>query len=551
MKKIRVAILQFLICFFLFSAACFALSDIAPAGETMKLFLGEAKTISVTNPTRIAIGNPAIVDVSQVTKSEISLNPKAIGNTTLIFWDAFGEQSIKLRVVSEDMDEIKRRVDNVLAKFNLAGITSQANDDEGKVFVMGNFKAQGEKDSVASALATLKDKIVDLTNIKEDESVVEIDVQVLELDKDATNTLGFTWPGSIELTEQGSPALGTSSASQVGTTQSINAAASLGSKWSTLFKVLNLSRNQFVFKLDALVQEGKARILSRPRLACQSGKEAQLLVGGEKPVLTTQIASGSGSQGTQVEYKEFGIKLNIRPVVMEEGRIKIGVKVEVSDVGAADILGSSSAPTAKAYPLSKRTANTELFVDNGQTLSIGGLVKQKSEEDLRKVPWLGDVPVLGTFFKQHTKRSGNGTGERGDAELFITITPTIVSSGISTSIPKKKGVGALSIPTSNISEDLTDPVVSYSRIIQKRIMDNLTYPFSAKEAGFQGPATLKLHLSYQGELLDVSVEKSSGYKILDDNAINVAKQIYSYPPFPASVDSKELWIDIPIVYSLN
>ena len=94
-------------------------------------------------------------------------------------------------------------------------------------------------------------------------------------------------------------------------------------------------------------------------------------------------------------------------------------------------------------------------------------------------------------------------------------------------------------------------MTKYSRIIQKRILDNLTYPQNAKEAGFQGTTRLRLKLSYQGELLDAEVKSSSGYKVLDDNAVNTAKMSASYPPFPPAIKDKEIWVEVPVIYQLE
>lgn len=500
--------------------------------EELRLYLGEVKIISVNNPTRIAIGNPNIADVVSVSRNEITLSSKAAGSTTLVFWDNFGEQSYRIKVFSEEMNEIKRRVDNLLQKLNLPQVYTQAEEEEGKVLLLGRVKTAQDRERIFSALGTLKDKIADLLEIKEEEAVVEIDVQILELNKDATKVLGFTWPGTVTLTEKGSPGI-----------------ADAGVKWSDfskLFQIVNLSRAQFSWTLDALVQEGKARILSRPRLACQSGKEAELLVGGEKPIMTTEVSEGS--TGTSVDYKEYGIKLKIKPTVNEEDQIKVALSVEVSEVGTADTLGSSGSPTAKAYPLIKRSASTELFLNDGQTMAIGGLIKQKTEEDIRKTPGLGDVPLLGLFFRKKSTKLGGGQGERGDSELFITLTPTIIT-------PKEtketKEVKTKIVP-SLIKEDFSDdPIAGYANIIQKRIVEKLAYPASAKAAGFQGKVKLSLHLSYRGELLETKIKDSSGYKILDDNAISTAKGIVSYPPFPSVIEEKELWIDIPIAYHLN
>ena len=505
-------------------------------GEELKLYLGEIKVLSVNNPNRIVIGNPNIVDVTNVNKSEITLSPKAIGTTTLVIWDNFGEQPYQIRVLTEDMQEIKRRIDNMLAKLGLPGVYARAVEDEGKVILLGEVKTPAERERVSTALAALKDKTIDLILVREEEAVVDIDVEVLELDKDATRTIGFTWPSSqtITLAEAGFP--------QIASSRPI----------AKLFTIGNLYRSQFLWTIDALVQEGKARVLSRPRLACQSGKEAELLVGGEKPIFTTTVAATTGAQGTQVEYKEFGIKLKIKPTVTEQKQVKLALNVEISEVGTAEFIGQSTNRTAQAYPLSKRNASTELFLDNGQTLAIGGLTKQKLEEDVAKTAFLGDFPLIGALFRKKTTRIGDGINSRGNVELFIILTPTIVTERREALAKKNKETeSSYALDTPFIEKVTPVSLQDYTRVVQKRILDNLNYPNAAKEAGFQGIVKLSLHVSYSGELLDVAVKSSSGYAILDENAMGVARQVTPYPPFPPSIEQKDLWIEIPIVYQLN
>lgn len=535
------------IIFFLFFNILFFWNspETAEYTEDMRLIVGETRIISSLLPSRVVIGNPKVADITEVTNSEITISAKGPGVTKLIFWDTFGEQSINIKVVQEDMQVVKDRVDNILEKLALPEVYTKAEDEEAKVLILGRVKRPQEKERIAVALDTLKDKILDLVEIKEDESIIEIDVQVLELSKDATSTLGLTWPGSLSLVEIGSPGI-----------------ADGGSKAETLFKVFKLQRatisgttvtsNHFTFKLDALIQEGKARVLSRPRLACQSGKEAQLLVGGEKPILTTQsVTGGAGAQGTTVEYKEFGIKLNIKPTIMEENRIKLSVNVEVSDVGDAEILGRTTEPTAKAFPLTKRTAATELYLQNGQTMAIGGLIKQKTEEELRKFPWLSDIPILGLFFRQKTTKIGKGFGSKGDTELFITLTPTVVSK----EVPPKNRVPAQRFrqretePFKNL--DIKLDLVNYIRAVQLKILNATFYPTEARDAGWEGNVKLSLNITADGYLKETRVVQSSGYKVLDDAALEVAYKAVPYQPFPPEVDAEELWVDVPIIYKKN
>lgn len=502
--------------------------------EEVTLYAGQVKVFPTNIPRRIVIGNPDIADVTTVTDTEITVLGKAQGTTTFVFWDGSGEQDFKIRVFAEDLKDIKQRIDSLLKELNLPDIYTRLAESEGKVLLLGAVKTHQDVEHIGTLLDSLKDKIVNLVKVKEEDAVVDIDVQVLELNKDATATLGFTWPGSLAVTEQGYPS-----------------AASTASKFSTLFVVKKFSRSGFEWAVDALAQEGKARILSRPHLACQSGKEAELLVGGEKPIITTEVASSGGS-GTNVEYKEFGIKLKIKPLVVENERIKLALNVEVSDVGAAETIGSTGATnvtTAKAYPLTKRSASTELMLNNGQTMVIGGLMKQKTEEDVRKTPGLGDVPLLGLFFRKKTTRIGGGQGERGDTELFITLTPNIIRGG-GEEIKRFQEAEEEPIPEikSLEAQDLPEELKTYIKAIQTKVLRQIYYPKEARDAGWQGTVKLALFIKSDGTLKDIKVSDSSGFKILDDAACEAVKKVAPFYALPAQLNLSELRIEIPVVF---
>ena len=506
------------------------------AEQEIKLYVGQAKILSVSSPKRVAVGNPEIADITDISKNEMTLGPKAPGSTTLVIWDSLGERSYKIKVLAEDIQELQRRMDNLLKALNFTQVSTKTAEDEGKVLLLGRVKSTQDRERIYTALGALKDKTIDLIEIKEEESAVDIDVQVLEISQDATKTLGFTMPASVTASEP----LGRF---PLAMRQSMDA----------IFHVFDWPRSTFQVRLDALVQEGKARILSQPRITCQSGKEAELIVGGEKPIFSTDAVTGGGSS-ISIEYKEYGIKLNIKPTITKEEQIKLALKIEVSEVEEAETIGNPDQPSAKAYPLKKRNASTELLVNNGQTFAIGGLIKQKTEEDVRRTAGLSDVPIIGLLFRKKTTRIGGGTGERGNTELFIIMTPTIIRSQVpgeaaaeETRISKVSSLRAVPRP----SADILDPVAIYARFIQGRILEKLTYPQLAQDAGFQGTVTLSLYLSSLGELLEVSVKNSSGYKLLDENALTAAKTLFPYPPFPASIKQQELRLDIPIDYRLD
>lgn len=536
MKKISFILLLFIVSVTLQAKNNFALNSGLDNDEII-LYLGEQKFFPINQPTRIVIGNPDIADIVNVTKKDFAISPKIPGTTTLIYWDASGEHSFAIKVYKENMEAIKKRIDKLLQKLNFTDINTQITEEESKVLLLGSVKTAEDRERALLVLGPMKEQIIDLLVIKEEENVIDIDVQMVEIDKDATNTLGFTWPGSITLTDAST---------------SVSSAVT-GLK--NVFYVSKFTRTAFNVTLDALAQEGKARILSRPHLACQSGKEAELLVGGEKPILTTTVAAETGAQGTQVEYKEFGIKLNIKPTIREGDKIQLALKMEVSEIGAAEVLGAANAPTAKAYPLSKRNTSTEMFLNNGQTMAISGLIKEKTEEDVRRTPFLSDIPLIGGAFRKKTTKIGGGTGERGNTELFVMLTPTIMPKKNAAKpveekpVPKEEVI--MQAPEAIPVKREPSPIEFYSSVVQKKIVDTLSYPTDAKDSGFQGTVKLSLHLDYSGKLLDVSIKSSSGHNVLDDSAISTARSISLYPPFPKSIQKQDLWLDVPIEYRLN
>jgi pilus assembly protein CpaC len=639
---------------------------VAGTGLEQTFYMGEIKAVSVDSPSRVVVGNPAVADVISVSAQEIMVAGKGAGATNLIWWDDFGEHHLRLRVFTEDMGEIKSRIDGLIKELNLPKVFTRTADSEGKVLLLGSVKSNEEMDRIKTALGLLFARTTNLIQIEEEKAIIELDVEVLEVNKDATKTLGMNWldstTGAIALTEPS------------------RFPTRLAGVPDSLIRVTEWTHTSLGATLNLLVQEGKARILSRPKLACQSGKEAELLVGGEKPIMTTQ--SGDSSDSTSVEYKEYGIKLKMAPVLTSEEKIKLALNVEVSDVGAVETLGSATQTTARAYPLIKRSTATQLYLNDGQTLAISGLIKQKTEEDLQKLPWLGDIPVLGMFFRSRSTKQGGGSGERGDTELVIMITPVVIKDKVenkqaaeeakpaakkkaavskdkketvkaaadtedeeetdivqetapakpkkvepakavkaqkpavkqqkpaekkstaakpaTTAVKKteektvrakekkevkpqkkaaasnkqkpaeKKSPAAASVPEERstrasdvqgipakeetrapAAEKTIDPETAYVRGVAEYLKNNIFYPWAAKQAELQGTVILDLHLVNTGDLVEARINSSSGYSVLDENALRIAKQITPYPSFPRGISDPDLWVQIPIVYNLK
>jgi len=525
-----------------YTAANAEFANIDEKQEEISLYIGEVKVVPVRTPTRVVISNPEIIDILSVSKDEILLTAKAQGLTNLIWWDTGGQHTVQVQVFLEQMELVKKKIDAILKDLNIVNVYTQPADSEGKVLLSGKVKNIEELERIDTALSPLKGKTLNLIQIQEERTSIEIDAMILEIKKDSSKTLGIAWPNAASLTEPANRSWGT-----------------LAGIPDALFRISDWTRARFTATVDFLIQEGNARILSRPRLVCQSGKEAELFVGGEKPVLTTSVAGTTGGTGTEVDYKEYGIKLKIKPRLTEDGKIQLSLNVEVSDLAGEVTLGAADAPTARAYPLTKRSTITQMYLNDGQTVAISGLINQKTEEELKKFPWLGDIPILGIFFRHRSKSSGGGRGEFGDSELVVTLTPTLMknlmnkepakvaemAAGEAASPEKEIKPAAVSMP------DSATAINEYAKAVAGRVQSNISYPWAAKQAKMQGAVKLELLIDSTGELQEIEVKESSGLSVFDENAVSTVRKLSPYPPFPAELAKDNLRIEIPVVYKLN
>lgn len=168
--------------------------------------------------------------------------------------------------------------------------------------------------------------------------------------------------------------------------------------------------------LTALAANGRVRILSRPVILAQNNQQARILVGTQQPFIQlsqTLPTDPTGSRAEVVQYREVGTVLTILPTINEDGYVNLAVSQEVSSATTATQFG--------APIISTREAETQLLARNGQTVVLGGLVDQQTNQVRSGIPFLKDIPVLGLLF-------GTTREERGNSELFLFLTPYIVST---------------------------------------------------------------------------------------------------------------------------
>jgi type II secretory pathway component GspD/PulD (secretin) len=161
--------------------------------------------------------------------------------------------------------------------------------------------------------------------------------------------------------------------------------------------------------LNALAEKGQTKILAEPRIVTLNNRQARIQVGSRLPFSTVTIAPG-GVTTQAITFVDVGIILTVTPVINQEGRIRLTLKPEASFPGA---------PSSAGPPIQTRNAETEVLLRDGETLAVGGLIDETIVDNARKVPLLGDIPVLGVFFRSTSKNKRR-------SELIVFVTPRIV-----------------------------------------------------------------------------------------------------------------------------
>lgn len=165
----------------------------------------------------------------------------------------------------------------------------------------------------------------------------------------------------------------------------------------------------FQAKLNALVTKGKAKVLARPSVATMNGRKAEILIGSKIPVIVEHMENGVKTTAT--EYKDAGIKLTYTPIISRNHEITADVHAEVSTPYLV--------PEMKAYRIITRSANTMVRLKSGDMITIGGLIDKEQAKTMRKVPILGDIPLLGRLFQSHSTTTD-------ESEIVIVIKADIV-----------------------------------------------------------------------------------------------------------------------------
>jgi pilus assembly protein CpaC len=387
----------------------------APEIPRISLTAGRSTVLETDfDVTRIAVTNPAVADAVVVMPREILIDGKASGTVSLIVWGAERRQQYDV-IVTQQVTNLQQQLQTLFP-----GEDIRVNASEDAIILSGQVSSNpimlraGEIAQATSAKARVIN-MLQLPGGAESQQVI-LQVRFAEVNRRAMTELGaslFTGPEGFR------DVIGRATTQQFPSSSfdiiERREGGDITAGQLTFSDLLNLfvfsSRHSIGGVLKALQSTGFFQSLAEPNLIAYNGQEASFLAGGEIPVPVVQGATGT----VTVEYREFGIRLNFRPVIAGDViRLRVRPEVSTLDFGNGITLAGFRIPA-----LSTRRAETEVELRDGQSFVIAGLLDNVTQDNTAAVPLLSRLPIIGYLFKSRAERA-----ER--TELMVLITPRLV-----------------------------------------------------------------------------------------------------------------------------
>ena len=365
--------------------------------------VGRGTSALLAQPTtvrRLSIGDPEIADAVVVSPREIVVNGRKVGSTTLFVWDVNGTSRVYNVEVTADAAALQRQFRALFPREQIS-VTASGN----MVILSGQASAAAVAARALEIARGTGATVIDNLAIPPAQQVL-LQVRFAEVSRTAATQLGVDY--------------------RVGETSTLLTPLTpragdrvLG--LSTSDGLLNISvfenNIQFEAVVKALKSRGLFRSLAEPNLLALDGTEASFLAGGEFPYPVPQGGGGAGSAQTiTVVFREFGVRLRFIPRVTAAGNIRLEVAPEVSSLDFSNgvRLSGFAIPT-----ILTRRAQTQIELRPGQTFAIAGLLDNSIVNNLDRIPFLGDIPILGNLFRSRDVRQRRN-------ELLVLVTPRLV-----------------------------------------------------------------------------------------------------------------------------
>lgn len=380
--------------------------------ETLTLSIGQAHLLEVGDVKRVALGSGRVLQANWLDDRQILLIPEAPGDTTLHLWLRGGAiRKYQIHVTQANGERLAAEMNAVLGEHS--GVRARALGD--RILLEGDNPTE-EGAWRASELAGRHPQVVNLVTRRGFEQMISLEVKLIEIGRNQLKNLGVRWQGGNGAGDWAvaGPSFGVIGDFKRHAAFLPNAAAEFHklptAPYVSPFAATAGIASSLSTMIDLMVQNGDAAVLAEPRLSARSGGKARFVAGGELPI---PVVNGNGS--ANVEFKEYGVRFEVEPVLNDQGVISAALHTEVSSIDdEVQVMGVPG--------LRKQSANTDVNLRPGETLVIAGMVRSEMSRAVTKVPGLGDLPVLGHLFRSKRFR-------QRESEMVVLITPRLSSQG--------------------------------------------------------------------------------------------------------------------------
>ena len=358
---------------------------------------------------RVSVGQPEIADVNLLGQNHILVTGKKAGTTQVVVWDDAEKAQVMDVAVQVDVNGLQEQIKKFFPNVKVDVAASN-----GEVVLRGTVPSLEVEEQIARIAGSYAARVNDFMVISGGQQVM-LQVRFAEVSRAATTALGvnlgFTDGKSFFASNIGGiNPFGTQSSGG----SSILASPTPGAA-VTLFGQGVAGKAAFQYFVEALRQNNLLRILAEPNITAVSGQEASFLAGGAIPIPVSQGGTGQGA-AISVDYREYGVKLKFVPIVLGNGKLRLKVSPEISDLDYANSVtsGGFSIPG-----ITQRKVTTTVELADGQTFAIAGLLNTSVAANKDVTPLLGDLPVIGPMFR--TVRYS-----RKETEMVVLVTPHLV-----------------------------------------------------------------------------------------------------------------------------
>lgn len=383
---------------------CAPYAVMADTTSRFHMYVGESQFIKDSALSHVSVGSGDVLSVKEIENQGVLVTALKSGDTTLKLWSASGYKTIDTYVYPVNVNRILNDVRTFLKSY--PEVSADIIGD--KVVIQGKGLSVLSKGSIDKFLEG-QDYVVNLTTLAGDRTAVDdkkmiyMDVKIMEISQGKNKNIGINWDDGMvgpKFAVMGD--FKKSNAFVKG--QAPEEFEIAGGQKRDVFQTYAGLTGMLMSRINLLQNQGFTKMIAQPVLSCKNGDKASFLSGGQIPY-TAASATGTPS----VEFKDYGIKLEVEPYLREDGTILAKVLAEVSDIDLSiSVDGSPGILTRKT--------ETNFAIKNGETMVLSGLVnKTKSHAD-DGVPLLSRIPILGYLFKNREKA-------QKQTELVFLVTP--------------------------------------------------------------------------------------------------------------------------------